>query len=93
MIGAGWAALLRSRRTIKGTPLRWGWLASIPALMVTHSMHQALSYGDRLLMLHEGRICLDLAGEEKARLTVPDLLSNFRRQRGEEIDDDALLLD
>lgn len=65
----------------------------LTALMVTHSMHQALSYGDRLLMLHEGRICLDLAGEEKARLTVPDLLSNFRRQRGEEIDDDALLLD
>ena len=48
--------------------------------------------GARLLMLHEGRICLDLAAAEKARLTVPQLLDTFRRQRGEELDDDALLL-
>ena len=64
----------------------------LTALMVTHSMQQALSHGDRLLMLHEGRICLDLAAAEKARLTVPQLLDTFRRQRGEELDDDALLL-
>jgi putative ABC transport system ATP-binding protein len=65
----------------------------LTALMVTHSMHQALSCGDRLLMLHEGRICLDVAGEAKARLGVEDLLTEFRRRRGEELDDDALLLD
>ena len=55
-------------------------------------MQQALSLGDRLLMLHEGRICLDVQGEAKARLTVEDLLAEFRRRRGVAIDDDALLL-
>jgi putative tryptophan/tyrosine transport system ATP-binding protein len=65
----------------------------LTTLMVTHSMHQALALGDRLLMLHEGRVCLDVAGEAKARLTVEDLLAEFRRRRGgEELDDDALLL-
>ena len=64
----------------------------LTTLMVTHSMHQALSLGDRLLMLHEGRICLDVAGEGKARLKVEDLLAEFRRSRGVEIDEDALLL-
>jgi putative ABC transport system ATP-binding protein len=64
----------------------------LTTLMVTHSMHQALSLGDRLLMLHEGRICLDVAGEAKARLGVEDLLAEFRRRRRAEIDDDALLL-
>ena len=48
--------------------------------------------GDRLLMLHEGRICLDVAGEAKARLAVEDLLAEFRRRRGVAIDEDALLL-
>jgi putative ABC transport system ATP-binding protein len=64
----------------------------LTTLMVTHSMHQALACGDRLLMLHEGRVCLDVAGPARVRLRVPDLLDEFRRRRGEEIDDDALLL-
>jgi putative ABC transport system ATP-binding protein len=64
----------------------------LTTLMVTHSMHQALALGDRLLMLHEGRICLDVAGEAKTRLTVEDLLAEFRRTRGIELDGDALLL-
>lgn len=66
----------------------------LTTLMVTHSMHQALACGDRLLMLHEGQVCLDVAGERKARLRVPDLLAEFRRRRdGEELDEDTLLLD
>jgi putative tryptophan/tyrosine transport system ATP-binding protein len=65
----------------------------LTALMVTHSMHQALSLGERLVMLHEGRICLDLQGEAKARLGVGDLLAEFKRRRGVELDEDALLLD
>jgi putative ABC transport system ATP-binding protein len=64
----------------------------LTTLMVTHSMQQALALGDRLLMLHEGRICLDVAGEAKLRLSVEDLLAEFRRRRGVAIDDDALLL-
>jgi putative ABC transport system ATP-binding protein len=64
----------------------------LTTLMVTHSMQQALSHGDRLLMLHEGRICLDVAGEAKAGVGAEDLLAEFRRSRGAELDDDALLL-
>lgn len=64
----------------------------LTTLMVTHSMHQALALGDRLLMLHEGKVCLDVTGEAKVRLGVEDLLGEFRRRRGIEIDEDALLL-
>jgi putative ABC transport system ATP-binding protein len=64
----------------------------LTTLMVTHSMQQALALGNRLLMLHEGRICLDVAGPAKARLRVEDLLAEFKRRRGVEIDEDVLLL-
>lgn len=66
----------------------------LTALMVTHSMRQALDVGDRTVMLHEGRVVLDVAGEERARLDVPHLLELFARQRGgtEEISDDRLLI-
>lgn len=63
-------------------------------LMVTHSMRQAIDLGDRLVMLHEGRIALDLSGPAKAGLTVPDLLDAFGRTRDGTagLDQDALLL-
>ena len=53
---------------------------------------QALDLGTRTIMLHEGRIVLDVKGEELARLTVGTLVAMFRRQRGRTIDDDALLI-
>ena len=62
-------------------------------LMVTHSMRQALDLGTRTVMLHEGKVVLDVKGEERAGLTVGALVAMFRRQRGETIDDDALLID
>jgi putative ABC transport system ATP-binding protein len=65
----------------------------LTTLMVTHSMRQALELGTRTIMLHEGRIVLDVKGEERAGLTVGALVAMFRRQRGEAIDDDALLID
>ena len=49
-------------------------------------------YGNRLLMLHNGRIVLDTSGEEKARLTVPDLLALFSKVSGQEYDNDRALL-
>ena len=61
-------------------------------LMVTHSMSQALSVGTRTIMLHEGRILLDVSGEERARLTIEDLVAKFRSIRGRPIDDDSLLI-
>ncbi|WP_448188868.1 ABC transporter ATP-binding protein [Azospirillum sp. sgz301742] len=66
---------------------------NLTALMVTHSMRQALDYGDRTVMLHEGKIVLDVAGEQRAGLDVPHLLALFAKQRGgAEISDDSLLI-
>jgi putative ABC transport system ATP-binding protein len=65
----------------------------VTTLMVTHSMRQALDLGDRTVMLHEGRIILDVAGEERSNLDVEDLIHMFRKVRGQEIDDDSLLID
>jgi putative ABC transport system ATP-binding protein len=65
----------------------------LTTLMVTHSMRQALDYGDRTIMLHEGRIVLDVSGPERAGMDVPDLLALFARQRGgEQVSDDSLLI-
>jgi putative tryptophan/tyrosine transport system ATP-binding protein len=64
----------------------------LTALMVTHSMRHALDYGTRTVMLHEGQIAFDLAEEERRGLEVPDLLKLFSKVRGEELDDDSLLL-
>lgn len=64
----------------------------LTTLMVTHSMRQALDHGERTIMLHQGRVVLDVAGDERAGMDVPDLLAMFERVRGEELADDALLL-
>ncbi|MBP0638831.1 MULTISPECIES: ABC transporter ATP-binding protein [unclassified Cupriavidus] len=64
----------------------------LTAMMVTHSMRQALDYGERTIMLHEGRVILDVSGEQRRGLDVPDLLAMFERTRGEALADDALLL-
>jgi putative ABC transport system ATP-binding protein len=64
----------------------------LTTLMVTHSMRQALDYGDRTVMLHEGRVVFDVAGAERKGLDVPDLLALFARQRGRVLADDSLLL-
>ena len=64
----------------------------LTTLMVTHSMRQALDVGTRTVMLHEGRIVFDVSGEERAGLTVEDLVNRFREQRGQVLDDDELLL-
>lgn len=65
---------------------------ALTTMMVTHSMRQALTYGTRTVMLHEGRVVLDVSGQERAGMDVPDLLRLFERTRGEAIADDALLL-
>jgi putative ABC transport system ATP-binding protein len=51
--------------------------AHITTLMVTHNMQQAIDHGTRLVMLHQGRVLFDAAGEEKRGLTVPDLVKRF----------------
>lgn len=64
----------------------------LTTLMVTHSLKQALSLGDRTVMLHQGRVIFDIAGVARTRLTVDDLLVQFERVRGERLADDELLL-
>lgn len=64
----------------------------LTVLMVTHSMRQALDTGTRTVMLHEGSILLDVAGEERAGLTIEDLLDQFKKARGEELSEDRLLV-
>ena len=66
--------------------------AKLTAMMVTHSMRQALDYGSRTVMLHAGRVILDVEGKQRAGLDVPDLLHMFEKTRGERLVEDRLLL-
>lgn len=62
----------------------------LTTLMVTHNMDQALRLGSRLIMMHEGRIVLDLDADAKAGMTVKGLLAEFERVKGPELDDTLL---
>ncbi len=64
----------------------------LTTMMVTHSMRQALDVGERTVMLHQGQVVLDVSGDERKGMEVTDLLHMFEKVRGEQIDDDALLL-
>ena len=64
----------------------------LTTLMVTHNMHDAIVHGNRLIMMHNGRVILDIAGEEKKRLTVEDLLEKFTAVSGQEFANDRALL-
>ncbi|MCI8429803.1 MAG: ATP-binding cassette domain-containing protein [Lachnospiraceae bacterium] len=61
-------------------------------LMVTHNMHQALELGNRTLMMDNGKIVLDVQGEERSHMTVSDLLEKFRTGAGKDLDNDRILL-
>jgi len=64
----------------------------LTTLMVTHNMRNALQYGNRLLMMHEGRVLVDIHEEEKKRLAVDDLLALFEQASGEVMASDRALL-
>ena len=64
----------------------------LTTLMVTHNMNDAIRLGNRLIMMHEGRVIYDVAGEEKRALTVPDLLQKFEEVRGGQLANDRMLL-
>ena len=64
----------------------------LTTLMVTHNMKDAIAHGNRLIMLDAGRVILDIRGEDKKKLTVPDLLARFTAVSGEEVESDRLLL-
>ncbi|MBO7704048.1 MAG: ATP-binding cassette domain-containing protein [Solobacterium sp.] len=61
-------------------------------LMVTHNLKQAVSIGNRTLMMANGNIVLDLSGDKRKDLTIQDLMEMFRREAGKEFDNDRILL-
>ncbi|KZY42325.1 MULTISPECIES: ABC transporter ATP-binding protein [unclassified Oleiphilus] len=63
----------------------------LTALMVTHSMNQALSVGDRTLMLHQGQVVLDVSGKQREGMNSQDLLDQFHKNH-DALDDDKLVL-
>ena len=65
---------------------------NLTAMMVTHNMREAIVHGNRLIMMNEGKVILDIKGEEKKKLTVEDLLHKFEEICGEEFANDKALL-
>ena len=65
---------------------------NITTMMITHNMNDALTLGNRTLMMDSGRIVLDICGEERRGLTVPDLLERFKSGAGKGLDNDRILL-
>ncbi|MBR4284105.1 MAG: ATP-binding cassette domain-containing protein, partial [Anaerotignum sp.] len=65
---------------------------NLTALMVTHNMKDAIAHGNRLIMMWDGKIILDIKGEEKKNLTVEDLLKQFTIASGKEFTSDRALL-
>jgi putative ABC transport system ATP-binding protein len=61
-------------------------------LMVTHNLKQAVSIGNRTLMMANGHIVVDITGEDRKDLTIQDLMRMFREQAGKEFDNDRILL-
>lgn len=64
----------------------------LTTIMITHNMHDAIRHGNRLVMMHEGRIVVDISGKAKENLTVEDLLSLFTKASGKEIANDRMML-
>lgn len=65
---------------------------NLTALMVTHNMKDAIAHGNRLIMMHDGRVIFDVSGEEKKKLTVEALVEKFSQTSGEEFANDRALL-
>ena len=65
---------------------------NLTAMMVTHNMKDAIAHGNRLIMMHEGRVIYDISGEEKKNLKVSDLLAKFEEVSGGEFANDRMML-
>lgn len=83
----------QAARQIMETTARLVQAKSLITLMITHNMEQALSFGNRLMMMHRGRIVLDIAQEEKRQLSVPQLIAKFTAASGSALADDRMLLE
>ena len=65
---------------------------NLTTLMITHNMRDAIAYGNRLIMMYDGKIVVDVSGDEKKNLTVEQLLALFSKASGSDEADDKLLL-
>lgn len=65
---------------------------NLTTMMVTHNMKDAIAHGNRLIMMHEGNIIVDVEGEEKKKLTVEDLMNLFTKASGKEFANDRAIL-
>lgn len=65
---------------------------SLTTLMITHNMHDAIAYGNRLIMMYEGHVVVDVSGEEKKNLTIEQLLGLFEKASGSAFTDDKTIL-
>ena len=65
---------------------------NLTALMVTHNMKDAIVHGNRLIMMNNGKIILDISGEEKKKLTVDELLKKFEMVSNSKLENDRMLL-
>ena len=65
---------------------------NLTTLMITHNMNDAIEYGNRLIMMHEGRVIVDVSGEEKKKLTIAQLLELFEKASGSEFANDKVIL-
>ena len=65
---------------------------NLPTVMITHNMRDAIAHGNRLIMMYDGKILIDVSGEEKKNLTVEQLLALFSKASGSDEADDKLLL-
>ncbi len=66
--------------------------SKLTTLMITHNMNDAITYGNRLIMMMDGKIIYDVSGEEKKALTVPDLLKKFEEYSGGNFANDRMML-
>ncbi len=64
----------------------------LTCLMITHNMQSALDLGNRTIMMNHGKVIFDTTGDERSSLTVKDLLAQFKKAAGEELDNDRMLL-
>ena len=64
----------------------------LTTMMITHNMKDAIKYGNRLIMMHEGHIIYDVSGDEKKNLQVSDLLAKFQIASGGEFANDRMIL-
>jgi putative ABC transport system ATP-binding protein len=64
----------------------------LTTMMITHNIQSALKMGNRTIMMNEGKIILDISGEERGKITIPELMEMYSKKANVDLDDDNILL-